>query len=104
MADSEHQQRMAEIQNEHEKRMAENRLMHIHQDGAIRTYVNEFMEIAHVLQWSDAPLVAAFYAGLKDDVKDILCMRDRPDTLSRFIEQATKVDDRIQELGRRRSD
>jgi hypothetical protein len=53
LADSAHQQLVAEVQNEHEKRMAENRLMHIHQDGAIRTYVNEFMEMAYILQWSD---------------------------------------------------
>jgi hypothetical protein len=85
------------------KRMAENRLMHIHQEGAMRTYVNEFVRISHVLQWSDAPLMVAFYAGLRDDVKDILCMRDLPDTLSRFIEQAAKLDDRIQELGRKQT-
>lgn len=60
MAASKHQHRMAETQNEHAKRIAEHRLKHIQQNGTIRTYIDELMEIALVLLWSDAPLMAAF--------------------------------------------
>lgn len=103
MADTEFEQRMAKIQEEHTRRIAEIELGQICQRESISTYINEFSKIAEILRWGDAPLIAFFYNGLKDDVKDILCMKDRPDTLSGLIEQATKIDNRIQERGHRRS-
>ncbi len=35
-----------------------------------------------------------FYNGLKEEVKDVLYDRDRPDTLDEYIAMAIKIDDR----------
>lgn len=108
MAGPEFEQRMAKVQEEHTRRMAEIRLFQICQRGSISTYVSEFLDIAHILQWSDASLIPLFENGLKDDVKDILCMRDRPSALvllkrlRRLITEFKKEDTKevVQGLGR----
>ena len=35
-----------------------------------------------------------FYDGLKDEVKDVLYEKDRPDTLDEYIAIAIRIDDR----------
>ena len=96
-AGPEFEQRMAQIQQEHTQRMAEMRIARICQNGSINTYVEEFLDLARILQWNDSALMFCFERGLKEDVEEILCLKDRPDTLSCLIEEATKIDNRIQE-------
>ena len=57
--------------NPDEKRTAERRLAHLKQKGSASKYATEFRQIAAKTGWDDDDaLMAAFYQGLKDDVKD----------------------------------
>jgi hypothetical protein len=38
--------------------------------------------------------MALFYRGLKDGVKDELCMKDRPEELDKYIALAVAIDNR----------
>ncbi|KAF2189377.1 hypothetical protein K469DRAFT_528621, partial [Zopfia rhizophila CBS 207.26] len=46
------------------------------------------------IDWDDAPLMAAYYARLKDRVKNKLARRDRPDNLYALMESAVRIDNR----------
>lgn len=39
--------------------------------------------------------MAVFYRGLKDSVKDVLCMKDRPDTLTEYMAMAIQIDNNL---------
>lgn len=47
--------------------------------------------------------MAAFYRGLKDEVKDRLIEHERPDALGKYMEIAVRIDDRIHERCREKS-
>jgi len=57
----------------------------------------EFQHIISHLDWNDAAYIAYFYEGLKEDVREVLCMMDRPTTLSSMIETAIRIDNRLYE-------
>ncbi|PNH36880.1 hypothetical protein VD0003_g10305, partial [Verticillium dahliae] len=44
--------------------------------------------------YAESALMARFYEGLKDAVKDDLIREDRPETLTEYIAMAVKIDDR----------
>ncbi|KAI2959648.1 hypothetical protein CBS147352_10778 [Aspergillus niger] len=94
---------LADIQKEHEKRMAEIRIFRVRQKSSVSSYAEEFLDITRHLKWNDAAYIAIFENGLKFDVKDILCVNERPETLSALIEKAIEIDSRIQRLGKNRS-
>ncbi|KND87032.1 Retrotransposon-derived protein PEG10 [Tolypocladium ophioglossoides CBS 100239] len=75
-------------------RAAERNIWEICQKGSASSYARLFREIALPLSWDDPPLMAAFYNGLKDDVKDEMCMKDRPKTLEEYIAMAVAIDNR----------
>lgn len=74
---------------------AANKLMELCQEGAASQYGRLFRDIASPLGWDDQALMAMFYWGLKDDVKDVLCMKDRPEKLDEYIAMAVAIDDRL---------
>jgi hypothetical protein len=70
----------------------------LRQRGSATRYSTKFLDAALPLRangWNDSALMASFYTGLKDDVKDILCMKDRPGTLEEYISMASAIDDRL---------
>lgn len=77
-----------------EEREAERRLLTLGQRGSAANYAAQFRQQASRLHWDDEPLIAQFYRGLKDEVKDELVKDDRPATLSEYIERAVRIDTR----------
>jgi hypothetical protein len=72
-------------------------LKELEQKGAASGYTARFREIASRLDWDDRPLKAAFYDGLKDEVKDRLFELDEPEFLSEYIAAAIRIDNRLYE-------
>jgi len=62
-----------------------------------------FQQIASRLQWDDHALVAQFYLGLKENIKDELAKEERPDDLQVLITKATRIDNRFHERQMERS-
>jgi hypothetical protein len=73
---------------------AASKLMELRQKGPASTYARLFREIALPLGWKDQALMPLFYRGLKDGVKDELCMKDRPEELDEYIALAVAIDNR----------
>lgn len=78
-----------------EEQEAIQKLQNLKQQGSASAYGSLFVQISSILDWDPQPLMEYFYQGLKEEVKDELCKTDRPDTLAKFIEKATKIDERI---------
>jgi len=78
-----------------EKRKAERVLLTLRQTGSTSNYAAKFRREAAKLAWGDKFLMVRFYQGLKDDVKDILVMEDRPGTLEAYIERAIRIDNSL---------
>lgn len=70
-------------------------LLEIKQTGTTREYANEFRTLASHAGWNDTALKSQFYRGLSDEVKDIICMEDRPNSLEEYIQRAQGIDERI---------
>jgi hypothetical protein len=80
-----------------EERKAERELARLRQTNSVSTYAATFRQITSSLDWEDEPLMARFYEGLKDIVKDELIKMDRPGRLTEYIEMAVKIDERLYE-------
>ena len=80
-----------------EERINERKLRALRQQGSASEYTAKFRQISSKLEWADEPLMAQYYEGLKDDVKDELIRNERPDDLAAYIEQAVRIDNRLQE-------
>ena len=80
-----------------EERSAERRLQGLRQRGAASAYAAEFQQYAGRMGWNDDALMAQFYKGLKDSVKDEMARRDKPASLQRMMDGAIKVDNRLYE-------
>ena len=78
-----------------ENRKAERVLMTLTQTGSVSNYAAKFRREAAKLALGDKYPMMRFYHGLKDDVKDILVMEDRPDTLEAYIERAIRIDNAL---------
>src|SRR4029077_14117146 len=76
------------------ERTAERQLLNIRQKQAVNEYASRFNQIASRLEWDDAALMAQFYRGLKEEIKDEVARRDRPETLEALVAMATKIDSR----------
>src|SRR5438874_412000 len=55
-----------------EKQDAERKILLLQQKGAASTYTTEFAQLNSILGWPNDTLIAQFYKGLKDHVKDEL--------------------------------
>ncbi|KAI1292589.1 hypothetical protein F5Y03DRAFT_375428 [Xylaria venustula] len=47
------------------------------------------------LNWDERVFIAVFENGLKDFVKDVICLRDRPATLEEYIIIAVRINNRL---------
>jgi len=72
------------------------------QTGKTREYISSFRAIASGLGWNDVALKGCFYQGLSDKVKDIICLKERPNTLEEYMQEAQAIDDRLLEREEKR--
>lgn len=59
----------------------------------------EFEQVIRYLNWNESASMAFFEGGLKEDIKDILCMKERLSTLQALMEEAVKIDSRLHKRG-----
>ncbi|CAJ2503381.1 Uu.00g107750.m01.CDS01 [Anthostomella pinea] len=84
--------------NPDKARLAERRLMTLQQRGSASKYAAEFKQIASRTDWTDEDaLMAQFYTGLRDDIKDKVSKTQRPDELDDYVTQVIKINNRLYE-------
>ena len=74
--------------------LAERRMQSLRQTGFAANYASKFQQLAAQTQWGAVPLVAQFYKGLKNRVKDNVAQVNRPSQLQSMITLAIRIDDR----------
>ena len=80
--------------NQNEKRDTEDEIAQLAQTGATTAYYVKFQYLITQTGQNNNSLIAQFYRGLKDDVKDELVKAEWPDILAEFTEGAIKIDSR----------
>lgn len=70
-------------------------LQQLRQKKSAAAYGARFKAIAGRLGWDDPVMKRMFYEGLKNNVKDVLCMKDVPATLDEYISMAVEIDNRL---------
>lgn len=83
-----------------EERTAERKIQNLTQKGPAANYVTEFKQLQAKISWDDAPLIAAFYNGLKEKVKDEIARQERPTDIDEMITLAVRIDNRLYERER----
>lgn len=79
----------------------------LRQTDSVGAYSSRFHELLIHLNWTDDSKIAAFYSGLKDEIKDILVSNLSPPTAFKdYVDLAMKIDNRIRqrEFERKRQD
>ena len=66
----------------------------LRQTGSAANYASKFQQLAAQTQWGVVPLVAQFYKGLKDRVKDNVAQVNQPNQLQSMITLAIRINDR----------
>uniref|UniRef100_A0A3B4ZJD2 CCHC-type domain-containing protein n=1 Tax=Stegastes partitus TaxID=144197 RepID=A0A3B4ZJD2_9TELE len=85
-------------------RDASHRLLNIRQGNrSVAEFSVEFRALAAGSGWNDESLQVAFYAALHDSIKDELATWDETTSLDETIALATRIDTRIRERRRERS-
>ena len=77
-----------------EEHSAERRMQSLRQTRSAADYASKFQQLAAQTQWGAVPLVAQFYKGLKDRVKDDVAQVNRSSQLQSMITLAIRIDDR----------
>ncbi|KFZ24290.1 hypothetical protein V502_01230 [Pseudogymnoascus sp. VKM F-4520 (FW-2644)] len=77
-------------------------LLKLKQTETTRAYISDFRALASGVSWNDAALKSFFYRGLSDEVKDIICYKDEPNTLEEYIQMAQDIDNRLLEREEKR--
>ena len=84
--------------NPDEQRTAERELQALRQVGSAAQYAAKFRQVSSKTGWDDDDaLMATFYRGLRDDVKDELSRDERPEDIHEYITKAIKIDNRLYE-------
>ena len=68
--------------------------MQLRQTKSASVYATLFRQDSLKADLNEEGLMQLFYNGLKEEVKDVLYDKDRPDTLDAYIAIAIKIDDR----------
>jgi len=80
-----------------EERVAERKIRSLKQTTSASEYASKFQQLASKLGWPDEPMMAQFYAGLREDVKDELVKEDRPESFAAYVQRAVRIDNRLYE-------
>lgn len=86
------------------ERNAERQLWRLRQTGSVGEYASRFQQIISHLNWDEDMNIARFEEGLKPEVQERLIWMERPDTLSKMIEQAVKIDNKLYDFNMRRKE
>jgi hypothetical protein len=82
--------------NVDEKRIAERELKALKQHTYAQDYSAHLIRISAHLNWGDEALLAKYYDGLKEDIKDEISRKeDEPEDLYAMIELSIKIDNRL---------
>ena len=73
--------------------LAERRMQSLRQTGFAANYASKVQQLAAQTQWGAVSLVAQFYKGLKDRVKDNVARVNQPSKLQLIIILAIRIDD-----------
>ena len=68
--------------------------MQLRQTKSASAYATMFRQDSMRADLNEEGLMQLFYNGLKEEVKDVLYDKDRPDTLDAYIAMAIRIDDR----------
>ena len=68
----------------------------------MQLYTSEFLQISSHTSWDDDVLISLFEDGLKSEIQEKLIWMEQPDTLSKFIEQVVKIDNKIYDFNARK--
>lgn len=86
-------------------RQAVGQLLDLRQNrDSVSSYAIRFRILAAESGWEDKPLQAVFVKGLSGVIKDELALRDESSSLNQLIENAIKIDNRMAERQRERSE
>lgn len=77
-----------------EKRNAEREIQNLRQRASATEYLAKFQRLATRTEWDTDALLAQFYRGLKDSVKDEIAKIDRPTDLEAMYTLAVRIDTR----------
>lgn len=83
--------------NVDEEARAERAMESLRQTKGVTSYVGEFQLLNGRIDWDDRALLARFYAGLKDEVKDEIVRGGKPTVLQKMIDKAIDIDTRLYE-------
>jgi transposase InsO family protein len=86
------------------ERNAERQLWRLKQMGSVNDYASKFQQIISHLDWDEDAYIARFEEGLKPDIQEKLIWMDRPKTLSKMIEQAVKIDNKLYDFTMRKKE
>lgn len=86
-----------------EEATAERQLSKLRQTTSAAAYSSEFMRISSHLSWDNNALVAIYYQGLKDTIKDHLFVHGRPSELQDLIKLSVQLDNRMFERQKEKS-
>lgn len=67
-------------------------------------YASKFQQIISHLDWDEDMNIAKFEEGLKPEIQEKLIWMEWPDTLGKMIEQAVKIDNKLQDFYMRRKE
>ena len=76
-------------------------LKRLWQCSSAQYYASEFLQISSHTSWDDDILISLFEDGLKPEIQEKLIWMDILDTLSKFIEQVVKIDNKIYDFNAR---
>lgn len=79
-----------------EDRAAERLIYQLKQQGSAAQYFAQFKQVAAKLKWEPNALKAAYYAGLKDEVKDRM-IEEVPKDYQDMVEKSIEIDNRLYE-------
>lgn len=74
----------------------------LHQYKSVQLYASEFLQINSHTSWDDNILISLFEDGLKSEIQEKLIWMEQPDTLSKFIKQVVKINNKIYDFNARK--
>lgn len=77
---------------------AERKIQGLKQQTSVAHYASQFRSVAVHLGWDDSAMAFVFFQGLKQEVRERYIDKEKPDKLNALIEDAIKIDNRIQEF------
>ena len=81
---------------------AEQKLKQLQQTKSAQSYASEFLQISLHTSWDNNILMTFFKDGLKTEIQEKLIWIERPKTLSKYIELAVKIDNKLYDFNVRK--